>query len=350
MIKVPDAPVPHSSSPDSSRRDLPARHADGLRVGLLVPTCNAGPRWPDWLQALQTQTRPPDEVLVIDSASDDATPALARQAGLPVHAISRAEFDHGATRQLGVSRLATCDVVVCLTQDAVLASPQALQYLLAAFADSAVAAAWGRQLPHPEATPLAAHARLFNYPPVSRAVCWQDRAQLGLKAAFCSNSFAAWRVAPLLQAGGFPDDTLLAEDMLLAARLLLAGGKVAYVAESAVQHSHNYSLGQEFRRYFDTGALHALQPWLLQSFGAPGGEGLRFVLSEQRYVAAAGWCWRLRALAHTAAKWFGYQAGRRCQFLPGRWAARLSLHPAWWLRRSGGKVAAVSPADPRGRE
>ena len=55
------------------------------------------------------------------------------------------------------------DVVAMMTQDAVLADERPLETLLAAFDDDSVAAAYGRQLPHANADPFAAHARLFNY-------------------------------------------------------------------------------------------------------------------------------------------------------------------------------------------
>jgi rhamnosyltransferase len=72
--------------------------------------------------------------------------------------------------------------------------------------------------------------------------------------------------------------------MSVAARLLMAGKRVAYVAEACVHHSHNYSLVQEFRRYFDTGVFHARSPWLLQEFGTANSEGLRFVRSEISFL------------------------------------------------------------------
>jgi len=301
-----------------------------MRLGLLVPTLNAGPRWADWLAALARQSRQPERVLVIDSQSDDDTARLAQEAGHELLTIRRADFDHGATRQLGLTQLADCEVVVCLTQDALLAGPNALQALLATFADPLVAVAYGRQLPHQDADPTAAHVRTFNYPPQSRSYSLDDRRRYGLKAAFCSNSFAAWRREALLAQGGFPSRTLLAEDMQATARLLMAGWRSAYVAEAQVYHSHNYSLQAEFRRYFDTGALHAHEPWLLETFGGATGEGLRYITTEWRALRATGWYWPLRGLLGSAAKFSGYKFGRLYRYLPTGLCRRLSMHPAWW--------------------
>lgn len=51
-----------------------------------------------------------------------------------------------------------------------------------------------------------------------------------------------------------------------------------------VYHSHRYTMIEEFRRYFDVGALHAREPWLIEELGKPEGEGMRFVASEVGYV------------------------------------------------------------------
>lgn len=40
--------------------------------------------------------------------------------------------------------------------------------------------------------------------------------------------------------------------------MVLAGWYNAYCAEAKVYHSHNYTILQEVRRYFDTGAFHAM--------------------------------------------------------------------------------------------
>lgn len=120
------------------------------------------------------------------------------------------------------------------------------------------------------------------------------------------------------------------EDMLVAARVLQAGKAVAYVAEACVVHSHAYTLAQELRRYFDIGVLHADHAWLLRDFGAPEGEGMRFVLSEWRFLWRRA-PWRLPAAGlRTLGKWFGYRLGRAHRRLPPAWCRSLSMHRAHW--------------------
>jgi rhamnosyltransferase len=302
---------------------------------IVIPTRNAGARWEQVIDGILRQSPPPRQVLVIDSESHDETRVQAQAAGFLVHTIQASDFSHGGTRNLALDILHAVPVIVYLTQDAIPDTPLAIARLLAAFAEDDVACAYGRQLPHQDATPLAAHARLFNYPPHSSVRCWQDRQRLGIKAAFLSNSFAAYRRECLRLAGGFPENAILSEDMLVAAKLLQAGYRVTYRADALVRHSHNYSPWQEFQRHFDIGAFHAQESWLLAQFGAPEGEGLRFILSEQRYLLArAPWLLPLSWL-NTLMKYAGYRMGRNCNFIPARIKSTLSMHPGHWKAGGG---------------
>jgi rhamnosyltransferase len=301
------------------------------KVGLIVPTLNAGDLWKSWLKVVDKQTRKPDFLLLIDSSSSDDTVVLARVYGFDIRVIPKAEFNHGGTRQWGVDTLAAADIIVFLTQDALLASPDAIEKLLAAFENPQVGAAYGRQLPHRDAGPIASHARLFNYPAESQLRGLEDRARLGIKTAFISNSFAAYRRSALMQVGGFPVDTIMNEDTYVAGKMLVAGWKIAYCADAQVFHSHDYRFQEEFKRYFDIGVFHTHAAWLQRTFGGASGEGLRFVISEMRYLKEhAPWLIPSAAL-RTALKWLGFKLGVLHMGLPRVVRRRFSLHKTYWL-------------------
>ena len=302
------------------------------KVGLIVPTLNAGRCWKDWLEAFDRQTRKPDCLLVVDSSSSDETVALARAHGFAAHVIPKSAFNHGGTRQTGVNLLPEAELVVFMTQDALLASPQAIERLLAVFADGQVGAAYGRQLPHRGAGPIATHARLFNYPSASQLRSLEDRTRYGIKTAFISNSFAAYRRDALTQAGGFPADTIMNEDTYVAGKMLFLGWKIAYCADAQVCHSHDYHCLDEFKRYFDIGVFHARSSWLQLIFGAAEGEGRRFVLSELRYLLKHAPWLIPSAVLRTGLKWLGFSMGTLHQALPEFVSRRFSLHQAYWLR------------------
>lgn len=301
-----------------------------MSICLVVLTRNPGTLWADWLAALKLQT-PMVQGVVIDSESTDGTDFSTLPDNWQLQRIAVADFNHGSTRSQALGHLPQgTEMVVFMTQDALLAEPHALSRLVSVFADPSVACAYGRQLPHADASPVAAHARLFNYSDVSRTVSLDDKAHLGLKACFLSNSFAAYRVADLQAVGGFPSSVILGEDMSVAARLLMVGKRVAYVADACVHHSHNYSVLQEFRRYFDTGVFHARNPWLLQTFGSAGGEGMRFVRSELLYLWRYTPWWIPSAMVRTFAKLAGYRMGQFEALMP-RWIKRwCSMHYRYW--------------------
>lgn len=282
-----------------------------VSFALVVPTLNPGPLWSTWLSALNSQTVRPAQVLVIDSNSDAGQIGDLSAQGIELITIPRDTFNHGATRQDAFERVRMrVEVVIFMTQDALLSDKHSLANLVCAFDDPTVAAAYGRQLPHPEAGHFGAHARLFNYGGKSAVKQLADRDHLGIKACFLSNSFAAYRCCDLEAVGGFPV-TDFGEDMLVAACLLLNGRRIAYMADACVYHSHEYSIMEEFRRYHATGQFHARHPWLLEAFGRASGEGWRFVQSEARYLLKHSPSLLPMAVVRTLAKYAGYAMGRK---------------------------------------
>jgi rhamnosyltransferase len=298
-------------------------------ITVIVPTLNAAKDWPLFAPALLACVRP-EQVLILDSESTDGTVELARVAGFLVRTVPGAKFDHGGTRQLAAEMAADSEILLYMTQDARLDGENALANLLAAFDNPQVGAAYGRQLPRPGAHPIEAHARSFNYPASSNVRTLASREQLGIKAVFLSNSLAAYRRSALMAVGGFPANVILGEDTIVAARLLLAGYRIAYVAEACAIHSHSYTLAQEFKRYFDTGVLHSRERWLIDEFGHASGEGRRFVLSELRYLRQ--WNpWQIPpALVRTLSKFVAYQLGRKEALLSPQFKRHLSMRPSFW--------------------
>ncbi|WP_032093659.1 glycosyltransferase family 2 protein [Necropsobacter rosorum] len=304
-----------------------------LSITLIVPTFNAGDLWVEWIAQLKLQTIRIEEVIVIDSSSVDNTANLAKQAGFSTYCIEKSDFNHGRTRNQAVMLCKKdSDILVFLTQDALLASADALQCLVNCFSDASVSAAYGRQLPHKDANPIAAHARLFNYPAHSVTKEKRDITELGIKTAFMSNSFAAYRRSVFTALGGFPNDVILAEDMYLAAKMILANYKIAYCADAMVYHSHNYSYCQEVKRYFDTGVFHAKVRWIKENFGGVKGEGKKFVISELKYLLKHAPLWIPKAMLTTLFKAIGFKLGLNWNKLPKYIIKKCSMHKGYWER------------------
>jgi rhamnosyltransferase len=274
----------------------------------------------------------PAEIIVIDSASEDRTVEIARSHGARVEKIARDDFDHGGTRARG-ARMAAGDILVYMTQDALPVNNTSLANLVAPFRDSRVAATYGRQLPHEDASCFARHLRLFNYPRHSARRCWEDRWQYGFKTAFISNSFAAYRKELLAAVGYFADGLLFGEDTFTVAKLLRRGYCVVYAADASVLHSHNYTVAEDFRRYFDIGVVHERHRDLVAELGSPAGEGKRYVRSEIGYLVRERHYLALPAsLLRSGMKYTAYNLGRRYRVLPRCLAECCSLNRSWWKR------------------
>ena len=182
------------------------------------------------------------ELIIIDSSSHDNTVAVARSYDVEVITIPQSEFDHGGTRTLAAME-AKGDILVYLTQDALPYNEYAIENIIKPFTDdSKVGAAFGRQLPYPEASVFAEHLRVFNYPDASYSRVLDDKEKYGIRTAFLSNSFAAYRKSALKEIGYFKSGLRFGEDACAGAKILLKGYKIAYVAEAIVLHSHNYTV------------------------------------------------------------------------------------------------------------
>ncbi|MDA8388210.1 MAG: glycosyltransferase family 2 protein [Nitrospiraceae bacterium] len=301
------------------------------RISVIIPTLEAAGGIGGLIAAVRAQTFEAAEIIVVDSSSTDGTARMARELGARVEVIPREKFDHGGTRTLA-AKMAVGEILVFLTQDALPADDRSLENLVEPLReDKGIAASYGRQLPNPDATPLAAHLRLFNYGQRSYKKSLADKAGFGIKTVFLSDSFAAYRRSALEAVGWFGQNLICSEDSHAGAKLVLAGHRLAYAADAAVYHSHNYGALQEARRYFDTGVFHGRERWILKEFGGAGAEGKRFVGSGLRYLADNG---RLRLapefLFRTALKYVFYSLGKNYRYLPRFVIRRLGNNRRWW--------------------
>lgn len=288
------------------------------RIGLVVLTLNPGPSFVDWLDAVRNQRLSIDELLVIDSQSTDSYPEMALRYGFSFHRIRREEFGHGKTRQLAVEILTGSEIIIFMTQDAILEKPDSLAHLMKGMESPEVGAAYGRQLPRKDASPIEAHARLFNYPDSSRVKSLEDIQELGIKTPFISNSFSAYKKNALMDVGGFPLHLNFGEDVYVASKLILKGWRIAYVAEATVFHSHRFTYREEWNRYLQVGQFYGREAWIIQAFGSTKGEGKKFVLSEIGYLFSKNVLLIPSFLFRTILKFVGYHVGKN------RFLARLT--------------------------
>jgi rhamnosyltransferase len=300
-----------------------------LDIAIIIPTLdgerNLQQNLPHLLSAID-----PRKVWIIDSDSRDKTVELCKQSGVNIYPIERRKFNHGGTRNLGRS-LVQAEILVYMTQDASPASPDFLQRLVEPFADPNVAMVYGRQLPRPGAAPLEAFPRLFNYPDASFIKSRADIPRLGIKTFFCSDSFCAYRASAWDEMGGFPERTINSEDWHIAARLVAKGYQIAYAADAQVYHSHNYTLRQEFQRYFDLGSFLKKESWMREMVGGAEGEGMRLLQKQIEYLMDKQKAHLIpHMLIATAMKYMGYRAGMVEPSLPLSLKKAFSQQKYFW--------------------
>ena len=309
--------------------------ADYKDISLIIPTLNAGPFIPDLVRSLDLLAFPPSRVTIIDSSSSDDTRRIFSEWGATVLSISRNDFDHGGTRRLASARCSDAEIQIFLTQDA-LPLPGSLSAIIRAFDDPLVGMAYGRQLPRPTAAAIERFARIHNYPEKSVVKSYADRKALGIRTIFASNSFAAYRKKVLDEVGGIPSNSYFGEDQVVAAEMLLLGYRLAYCADARVVHSHQYTVMDDFRRYFDVGVFHSHNPRLLSEFGTVDRAGWRYLATELSYLRRHAVWLVPEALLRSAAKLFAYRLGRSEARISWRLKMMFSLQKFYWLRSRRG--------------
>jgi rhamnosyltransferase len=303
-------------------------------VSILIPVKNGGEDLARCLAGINRQdVSEKPEVVVVDSGSTDDSVEVARRAGARVVEIPPQDFDHGGTRNMAAS-IASGEILVFLSQDAEPIEAGWLAALVSPLAgDEQVAGVYGRQVARAGAVPPERYFLDYLYGPERRSQSLGEGVDLSMETTMFSNANAAMRRACWEQFR-FAEDLVMSEDQDWARRVLLAGWTIAYVPDAAVRHSHPYTIGAAFRRFFDSGV--SAERSYLAGESAPGtlrSNAVRYAAGELRWLSRTGKRrWIPYAGVYELAKFAGLQLGRKHRWLPRRASRRLSAHPAWWDR------------------
>jgi rhamnosyltransferase len=303
-----------------------------MKLSIIIPTYNPGILIRNIFETIKSYSQRLDsEIIIIDSSSTDGSLDFLEKENVKVIRIPKSEFNHGGTRNKA-AHLAKGDILVYLTQDAIPVDSHSIEKLIKPLVeDTKIGMAYGRQLPHANADFFGAFARNFNYPEESQIKTLKDVNKLGIKTVFVSNSFAAYRKEYLMEVGGFPTNTILSEDTYVAARMLKKGWAIAYVAEAQVYHSHNYTIIEEFKRYFDIGVFYGREKWILKEFAQAEGEGAKFVLEQLRAIIKEKKYYLIPSFfARNAMKFLGYRLGIYEKIIPLSMKKKISMHKQFW--------------------
>ncbi|HEV8462303.1 MAG TPA: glycosyltransferase family A protein [Gaiellaceae bacterium] len=208
------------------------------RISVLIRAHNEEAHIGRLLTGIAHQTVKPDEIVLVDSGSTDATLAIASAFSARIEHIAPEDFSFGRALNHGLE-VATGDIVVLASAHVYPLFDSWLALLLEPFDDESVALSYGRQQV-PEDGRFSEQQLLARWFPPQSVLRQRD--------PFCNNANAAIRRS-LWQELPYDEQLTGLEDMDWATRALARGYVLSYVAEAVVAHVHEESFGQVVNRY-----------------------------------------------------------------------------------------------------
>lgn len=264
-------------------------------VSIIIPTKNGAEYLEELLRAVFTQKTDFEfEVIIVDSGSQDRTLEIVKKFPVKLYQILPQDFNHGLTRNLAASK-AKGEYLVFLTQDAAPANENWLAAIVRPMIkDEAVAGVFGRHLPRKNCDPFQKKTLGEFFEAFGKTTTvWQlggnsnmdshfhgndkerkndkkgnDKKRMNYRKreeefkknkhilTYFSNVNSAirksvWQRIPF-------QEVQMGEDQFWAKEIILAGYKKAYEPEAAVEHSHNFGIWNQFKRWFDEYRQHKI--------------------------------------------------------------------------------------------
>lgn len=304
-------------------------------IDIIIPTYKPDSSFKVLIEKLCNQTIKPNKIILMNTEEKyiekflKETDILKKYDNIEIHHVSETQFDHGATRDMGV-QFSKAPYFLCMTQDAVPANEHLIEELLKVLKKDNVASVYGKQLARANSHILEEFTRKFNYPDQSRIKSKKDLEELGIKTYFCSNVCAAYKREVYNKLGGFIKKTIFNEDMIYAASVIKAGYEIGYVAEAQVIHSHYYSGKQQFHRNFDLGVSQADHPEVFKDVPSEKegsklvSETIKFLLQEKRADQLIPFVYQC------GCKYIGYRMGKAYKRLPMSVIRKCSMNYNYW--------------------
>ena len=306
-----------------------------MLIDVIIPTHKPDKKFKQLLQMLEKQTVSINRIIVMNT-EEKYMDAFCNGYHFPmdysklsVFHLSKKEFDHGKTRNMGAAK-SEADIILFMTQDAVPYNEKMIEALIKPLEDETVACSYARQLPDKDASLVEQMTRDFNYPDKNRIKSKEDIPELGIKTYFCSNVCCAYNADVFRKLKGFVNHTIFNEDMIYAAKAVENGYRIAYAADACVIHSHNYTGKQQFHRNFDLGVSQAEHPEVFEGISSES-EGIRMVKNTLRALKEAGKGREILPYIYiSACKFVGYRMGRNFKRLPKRLILKCTMSPFYW--------------------
>lgn len=304
-------------------------------IDLVIPVYKPGDEFLQLLAKINNQSYPVGKIILMNTEEQYWKEFVIKHKEienfdkLEVHHLTRREFDHGNTRNQGIS-YSDAEYILLMTQDAVPENEFLVESLLKGFDNPKVAVAYGRQLPREDCREAEKFTRSFNYPAESKVKSKADIETMGIKAFFCSNVCAMYKREFFDLLGGFTKKTIFNEDMIFAGNAIKADYMIAYVAEARVVHSHNYGNMEQFHRNFDLGVSQKEHPEVFAGIKSES-EGIKLV----KKTAAHLWKSKRKLqiipmVIQSGFKFAGYRLGKNYTKLSKGFVIKCSMNKSYW--------------------
>ena len=167
--------------------------------------------------------------------------------------INPCDFSHSLTREMMAFK-SNADIIVFVTQDVIIRDRFWLKNLVKDIGRDGIAASYSRQICNNKS--IESYTRSKNYPDYSFVVDSSDLESKGLRTFFFSDASGAIDLNIFKSLNGYDGKKLpISEDMYFAYKLIMNGYKIKYCSDSIVEHSHDFSFKELYKRYYDTGVF-----------------------------------------------------------------------------------------------
>ena len=297
-----------------------------MDISVIIPTRNAEKYIQNLIEKLRTQNKKIKEIIIIDTASKDKTKEICEKYDfVKFIQIKDGEFDHGGTRNRAAKE-ATGDILVFMTQDAYPEDNTFIDCLTKNLGENGISAAYGRQKPRKNAKDLEKFARTFNYGNKDIIKSKDDIAKLGVKTFFLSNVCSAFVKTDFWDVEGFPEKTIMNEDMIISSKLIFSDKKVLYASKASVIHSHQYTYRQQFKRNFDVGVVFTDSNQYFYNVKSES-EGIKYVKQAAHYLVKNKKGYMIpHLIIDSGFRFIGYKMGKNYKKMPLALVKKMSMH------------------------
>ncbi|MGN1299257.1 MAG: glycosyltransferase [Candidatus Scatovivens sp.] len=247
------------------------------------------------------------KITYILTESEDRTQQILNQNNFNYYLVKKEEFSHSLSREK-IAMKSEADILVFITQDVLIEDNLWLNKLIDPILKGEVEACYSKQIS--KYNNIEKYTREKNYPEDSFIVTKDDVKEKGLKTFFFSDASSAIKKDIFVQLNGYDKkDFPTNEDMYIAYKLIMNGYRIKYCADSVVYHSHNFTLKQLYRRYYNTGKFFVMVSELNKFNQEKAGGGLaKYILI--RAIKEKNWKVLLRFVPDMIVRYIGMKKGK----------------------------------------